>query len=121
MKEPEGIDNFTKEILQEVAKRRTVNYFHIKQAYMVTGSIDKCISALNVAERLGTSVIDAASAMSTFGAPTIHTIKSRHFKFCWSIGFAYWKDLYAQGLYGYTHNIVLPFCRIQWGKVNRIE
>lgn len=34
------------------------------------------------------------------------------------IGIGYWKDIYSKdkiGIDGVTHNLILPFLRIQWG------
>lgn len=36
-------------------------------------------------------------------------------KFGFFIGFGYWKDVYRSPFNGYTHNILLPFIRIQNG------
>ena len=36
-------------------------------------------------------------------------------KFGWFIGFGYWKDVYKNPFDGLTHNILLPFVRIQYG------
>lgn len=45
-------------------------------------------------------------------------MKIRYIKIAPVIGFGYWKDVYRApqlGITGLTHNIVLPFVRIQWG------
>ena len=39
----------------------------------------------------------------------------RSVKFGWFVGFGYWKDVYKYPFNGYTHNILLPFFRIQTG------
>lgn len=47
-----------------------------------------------------------------------YRINTSHFNFCPLIGFGYWKDIYKKekiGMDGLTHNIILPFMRIQWG------
>lgn len=34
------------------------------------------------------------------------------------IGIGYWKDVYDEeklGIGGWTHNVILPFVRVQWG------
>jgi hypothetical protein len=49
---------------------------------------------------------------------TRHILKTRHFKICLVIGCGYWKDAYLKdniGIEGVTHNLILPFLRIQWG------
>ncbi len=38
-----------------------------------------------------------------------------HFQFAWVFGFGYWKDVYSSPYEGHTHNLLLPFCRFQWG------
>lgn len=38
-------------------------------------------------------------------------------KFGWFVGFGYWKDVYIEPFDGYTHNILLPFIRIQTGRL----
>jgi len=44
------------------------------------------------------------------------TLNSRHIKLCPVIGFGYWKDDFnLANVRGYTHNIIIPFIRIQWG------
>jgi hypothetical protein len=42
-----------------------------------------------------------------------------HVKFCSVFGFGYWKDIYKEPFtYGsHTHNIILPFLRIQFGRM----
>lgn len=45
-------------------------------------------------------------------------IKLSHIKFCPIVGFGYWADKYKEdeiGIGGITHNIILPFIRIQFG------
>lgn len=42
-------------------------------------------------------------------------MKLRHIKIAPIIGFGYWKDIYDVLPGGYTHNIILPFLRIQFG------
>lgn len=40
----------------------------------------------------------------------------KNIKFCFSIGFAYWRDIYTlTGLGGNIHHIILPFVRIEIG------
>jgi len=42
-------------------------------------------------------------------------LKAKHFVFCPVIGFGYWKEVYTAPFEGHTHNIVIPFLRIQFG------
>jgi hypothetical protein len=45
-------------------------------------------------------------------------LKTRHINICPVVGFGYWKDVYVKerlGIEGVTHNVILPFLRIQWG------
>lgn len=42
-------------------------------------------------------------------------------KFGWFVGFGYWKDVYKYPFNGYTHNILLPFVRIQTGLLRVVD
>ena len=42
-------------------------------------------------------------------------ISTFYFKVCPIIGIGYWRDTYKSPYVGQNHNIILPFCRIQWG------
>jgi len=42
-------------------------------------------------------------------------MKTFHIKLAPIIGIGYWKDVYEVIPGGYTHNIILPFVRIQFG------
>ncbi len=42
-------------------------------------------------------------------------------KFGWFVGLGYWKDVYIEPFNGYTHNILLPFVRIQTGLLRVVE
>jgi hypothetical protein len=46
-------------------------------------------------------------------------IKIKHIKFSPVFGIGYWYDDYSKvvGLNSYTHNILLPFIRIQFGQL----
>lgn len=45
-----------------------------------------------------------------------------HIMICPVIGIGYWKDVYNEGtgFKGYAHNIILPFCRMQFGYLYKI-
>ena len=54
----------------------------------------------------------------TFEPMKQHIFKTRHFKISPIIGIGYWKDVYLKekiGMEGVSHNLILPFMRIQWG------
>lgn len=45
-------------------------------------------------------------------------IKDNYVRFCPVIGLGYWKDIYKAeecGMDGVSHNIILPFVRLQFG------
>lgn len=49
-----------------------------------------------------------------------HIVHTRHIKLCPVIGVGFWKDVYLAektGVSGYTLNVIIPFVRIQIGRI----
>jgi len=106
--------DFKRELLPKIAEMRTSSLGTIQDAYNATRSIDDTIAVLNACEALNQDVEHVTSAISSAKLPV--AIKIRSVIVCPVVGFGYWKDNHkTAGLFGHTHNIVLPFVRIQFG------
>lgn len=47
-------------------------------------------------------------------------MKIQYIRFGLFIGFGYWRDNYTKPFSGYTHNILLPFVRLQFGVIETL-